>query len=278
MPTRFEIPFKQSVVSGVRFGNGPKLMIGVHGFADRATAFLPLSNALKDRYTVFCLDLPFHGETKWRGSDFGRSDLVQLIEHILSQTGHERFSLMGHSMGGRIALNLVPVFRDRIEGLYLFASAGLRSHLLLQRDWLPLMFRRWMRWRLIRLKKPPFWFYWLKSLRLMPRYAAGLLEVHFTTLRRRKRLLNTWVSMFGFEINPNRHARLIRRCRIPTYVYMGEQDTAVPVSDGEVFVQQVPGAKLRILPEGHNLITGTLCRALRADLDGPEKNPVSRHH
>jgi pimeloyl-ACP methyl ester carboxylesterase len=271
MPTRIEIPFRRSTVSAIRFGNGPKLMIGLHGFADRATAFLPLSGALKERYTVYCLDLPFHGETRWRGSDFGKADLIGLIEHLLAETGHQRFSLMGHSMGGRIALNLVPVFRDRIEGLYLFASAGLHSHLLLRRDWMPVVFRRWMRWRLIRLKKPPFWFYWLKYLRLMPRYAAGLLEVHFTTHHRRRRLLNTWVSMYDFEINPHRHRRLIHRYGIPTYVYMGEQDQAIPVSDGETFVQQLPGACLRILPEGHNLITGVLCRALRADLDSHGK-------
>ena len=275
MPTRFEIHYRRSIVSGIRFGHGPKLMIGFHGFADKATAFMPLSSALKDRYTVICLDLPFHGETRWRGGDFGRKDLVALVEYLLAETGHQRFSLMGHSMGGRIVLNLLPVFRQKIEGLFLFASAGLHSHLLLRRDWVPMLFRRWARQRLVRLSKPPFWFYWFKGLRLVPRYAAGLLEVHFTTFNRRKRLLSTWVSMSDFEINPDRHRRLIQRCGIPVYVYMGEQDQAVPVSDGESFVRDLPSAHLRILPEGHNLMTHELCQALRTDLDAAGQTPPS---
>lgn len=266
MSNRFEIQYQRSVVSGIRFGHGPRLMIGFHGFADRASAFQPLVSALKEHYTVYCFDLPFHGETQWRGGQFSRRDLAGLVEKVLAETGHESFSLMGHSMGGRIALNLVPLFRGKIEGLFLFASAGLRVHLALRRDWMPLALRRWGRRRLIRLTSPPIWFYWLKYLRIIPRYAAGLLEVHFTTHNRRRRLLNTWVSMYDFEINPERHQRHIRRYNIPTYIYMGAEDQAIPVSDGESFARGMPEAHLRVLPEKHNILTIVLCKALKEDL------------
>jgi pimeloyl-ACP methyl ester carboxylesterase len=256
-------PFGQ--VQALRFGRGPRLLIGIHGFADRSTAFLQLEPALGELYTIYCIDLPFHGETVWSKRRFTREHLAGILLDIAAQTGHDRFSVMGHSMGGRILLSLLPLIGDRLDQMLLFAPAGLQKRLLFARLLTPLWLRRWARRIMLNWDRLPGWFYRLKRWRIIPRYAAGLAELHFSSLPRRQRLLNTWVSLYDFPIRPMVNGRYLRRYQVNTWIYLGEHDRAIPPAEGQSFVACFPEVHLRIINENHFLMTETLCEALRQD-------------
>ncbi|MBL7798722.1 MAG: hypothetical protein JNJ90_19650, partial [Saprospiraceae bacterium] len=67
----------------LRFGEGPQLLVALHGFGDRARLFAILEEALSERYTVVAIDLPFHGQTEWPNRTFSKADLLAVVRQIM---------------------------------------------------------------------------------------------------------------------------------------------------------------------------------------------------
>ena len=112
------LEYGNSKVHFLKFGNGEKLLIALHGFGDHASVFLPLEPALKKDYTVYALDLPYHGQTQWQGDSFSKKNVIGLFEFILKREQKKRFDLMGFSFGGRIILSSLSELNDKIGKIF----------------------------------------------------------------------------------------------------------------------------------------------------------------
>jgi pimeloyl-ACP methyl ester carboxylesterase len=106
-------------------GNGPLALL-VHGVgSSRATwdSVLPFLTA--NGVHVLTVDLPGHGgSTKGRG-DYSLGALATSLRDLLDHLGYERCVLVGHSLGGGVAMQFAYQFPQRCEGLVLVASGGL---------------------------------------------------------------------------------------------------------------------------------------------------------
>ena len=84
--------------------DAPSLVL-LHGFTGHARTWDPFAVAMTDRYRVLALDQRGHGETDWAASDqYGVDDMVADLECFVDVLGLERFSLLGLSMGGLVAM------------------------------------------------------------------------------------------------------------------------------------------------------------------------------
>lgn len=97
----------------------------LHGWLDNAATFDRLAPHLPDLRLV-CLDLPGHGYSEHHppGFLYGFVDLVASVHHAVRALGWERFSLMGHSLGGSICAVLAGTFPAAIERLVLLEGLG----------------------------------------------------------------------------------------------------------------------------------------------------------
>lgn len=96
-------------------------LVFLHGFTHTGSSWDPVIAALGERYRAFPLDIRGHGAA----SDRQPVTLDGVLED-LDQAAPERFTLVGYSMGGRIALHAALAMPDRIERLVLIgASPGL---------------------------------------------------------------------------------------------------------------------------------------------------------
>jgi len=93
--------------------NSKGLIVGVHGFAEHGGRYEHVGKFFADNSYDFCImDLRGHGRTAEktlrgyvrRFEDY-LDDLEAYIEYMLSRTGHEKVHLLGHSMGGLIAVH-----------------------------------------------------------------------------------------------------------------------------------------------------------------------------
>ncbi len=116
----FYLTYGQSRFHGICEGSGEKLLICLHGFGESALHFKCLAPALGDTYTIIALDMPLHGKTE--------DDLPALIAQLLEQHGRQRFSLMGYSMGGRLALCVIEKMAAQVDELILLAPDGLKNN------------------------------------------------------------------------------------------------------------------------------------------------------
>src|SRR5215218_770534 len=97
----------------------------IHGFGGDLNNWLFNTDRLAERRRVYALDLPGHGESS---KDVGAGDLDAFAETLggfLDAVGAARAHLVGHSMGGAVAMAYALDHPDRVASLTLVAAAGL---------------------------------------------------------------------------------------------------------------------------------------------------------
>ena len=105
-------------------GSGEPLLI-LHGGGGGARSWIRNAGSLAKHYTVYIPDLPGFGGSQSLGGKFRMAEYVQFVENFTSTLGLSWFNLMGHSIGGNIALNYALKFAHRVKGLVLVSSWGL---------------------------------------------------------------------------------------------------------------------------------------------------------
>lgn len=102
-------------------GQGDPLVI-IHGGGDGARAWLKSAEELSNHYSVYIPDLPGFGHSQSANDKFHLQEYVAFIEDLSQALGIERFHLIGHSIGGGIALHYALQFPQKVKGLVLVSS------------------------------------------------------------------------------------------------------------------------------------------------------------
>lgn len=104
-------------------GQGSALVL-LHGFLENASmwhAFLP---ELSQKNRVICIDLLGHGQTECLGYVHTMETMAEAVEAVLQHLKIRRPILVGHSMGGYVALAFTEKNPDAVKGLCLLNSTG----------------------------------------------------------------------------------------------------------------------------------------------------------
>ncbi|HTA32682.1 MAG TPA: alpha/beta fold hydrolase [Solirubrobacteraceae bacterium] len=111
-------------VSYVMAGSGPVLLL-IHGMAGTHETWQAVIEPLAQRHTVIAVDLPGHGASEAGAGDYSLGSLAAGLRDLLVKLGHERATLVGHSLGGGIAMQFAYQFPEITERLVLVSSGGL---------------------------------------------------------------------------------------------------------------------------------------------------------
>ena len=124
----------------IEAGEGPPVLM-LHGLGGTKASFLPSIAALAPSFRTVAVDLLGFGDSdKPLGASYGPGFQARAVEQLLDALELEHAHIVGHSMGGRVALELGFAHPDRTDGLVLMtpAMAWLR-----ERRWAPYL--RWVR-------------------------------------------------------------------------------------------------------------------------------------
>jgi pyruvate dehydrogenase E2 component (dihydrolipoamide acetyltransferase) len=110
-------------------GDGGQPALLVHGFAGNLNNWLFNQAVLASDRTVYALDLPGHGLSSKEVGDGSLETLANVVRDWLDTLGLPRVHLIGHSMGGGIALAMALRYPDRLLSCTLIASAALGSEI-----------------------------------------------------------------------------------------------------------------------------------------------------
>ena len=107
-------------------GNGSALVL-LHGFCESSKIWSPYIDAFQNDFRVVCIDLPGHGQSASQEieSQLTIDSVAESIHKLLAHNDIHQYFVIGHSLGGYIALALAELHPESLTGFGLFQSAAL---------------------------------------------------------------------------------------------------------------------------------------------------------
>jgi pimeloyl-ACP methyl ester carboxylesterase len=105
-------------------GEGPPIVL-IHGMINSSRHWQEVALRLADRFTVVAPDLIGHGESAAPRGDYSLGAHAAGIRDLLAAIGIDRATIVGHSLGGGVAMQFFYQFPSRVERLALVSSGGL---------------------------------------------------------------------------------------------------------------------------------------------------------
>ena len=138
-PTQHEIVLHGHRVSYRTAGDGGPVVLLIHGIVGCAEQWDQVAPLLAERYTVVAPDLLGHGRSDKPRGDYSLGAYASSVRDLLVALGHKRATVVGHSLGGGIAMQFAYEYPPFAERLVLASSGGLgrEVHLMLRAATLP---------------------------------------------------------------------------------------------------------------------------------------------
>lgn len=102
-----------------------KAVVLLHGFLENSTMWKLISEELSKKYRVVCIDLLGHGETDNLGYIHTMEAQAEMVKAVLNHLKLRKYILIGHSMGGYVALAFAKLFSKNVKGISLMNSTAL---------------------------------------------------------------------------------------------------------------------------------------------------------
>lgn len=100
-------------------------IILVHGLNSSADVWRPFIPALSSKLHVVALDLPGFGESEKGNKLYSPDNYVAVIHHLTERLHINHFILVGHSLGGNVALRYAQTYPEQVRRLMLIDAAGI---------------------------------------------------------------------------------------------------------------------------------------------------------
>ncbi|MBT4880453.1 MAG: alpha/beta hydrolase [Alphaproteobacteria bacterium] len=222
--------FYVETLSGIK---SPSLrLVWLPGWAQNRNAFTAFQPFFEKRALNHFVDCPGFGEAPVPPSDWGTEDYAQGLSQWLSKEPSMPTIIIGHSFGGRVALQLANLYPELVQGLVLIAGAGLK------------------RPKPLRIKLKIFRYKILAKAvsvfdRLFGTHLLQKLRTSFgsTDYKRSGPLRNILVKTVNEDLST-----VAASITQPTLLIYGEKDTETPPEYGERFQKLIANAQLHRLP------------------------------
>ena len=105
-------------------GSGPPIVL-IHGMVNSSRHWQQVALRLADRHTVIAPDLIGHGDSATPRGDYSLGAHAAALRDLLTAIGVGAATIVGHSLGGGVAMQFYWQFPERVERLVLVSSGGL---------------------------------------------------------------------------------------------------------------------------------------------------------
>ena len=242
----------------IHVGRGPAILL-IHGIGDCSDTWREIIPGLARHYTVIAPDLLGHGRSDKPRADYSVAAYANGMRDLISVLGVDRATVIGHSLGGGVAMQFAYQYPERCERLVLVSSGGvcpevnplLRVAAMPNADLiLPLL-------ALGGTRTISHWVF--KLLRQLDSDigvdANDLMRVFDTLpdLTARRAFVRTLRSVVDWR---GQAITMLDRCYLtqgmPTLLVWGSRDAVIPTNHGRIAHAAMPGSRLEIFEgSGH---------------------------
>lgn len=115
--------YKKAKIHFTDSGKGSTVVL-IHGFLENTTMWRPFLSELKKRNRIICIDLPGHGKSECFGYTHTVEEMAECVKAVLKSKNIRKAKLIGHSLGGYVALAFADLYPDNTKGICLFFSTS----------------------------------------------------------------------------------------------------------------------------------------------------------
>ncbi|MBK6936252.1 MAG: alpha/beta hydrolase [Chitinophagaceae bacterium] len=271
--TEHHVSYGQSVLAYKIFGKGPELVLCFHGYGESAIAFSFLEKHAGDRFTFIAFDLPHHGATKWNDKqNFDPEDLEKIVIHLLNipslfPNHQSSITVLGFSLGGRMALSLYQSMPEKVKKMVLLAPDGLKVNF-----WYWLATQIWLGNKLfaVTMKHPAWFFTMLKlfnKLKLVNASIFKFVRFYIGDKEARSLLFKRWTSLRHIKPYLPVIKKAIDKNKTATILFYGKHDRIIRSSVGEKFSRGIENnCIVEIIASGHQVLHEKHAAAIAAAL------------
>jgi pimeloyl-ACP methyl ester carboxylesterase/putative sterol carrier protein len=242
-------------VSTYVLGTGRPLVL-LHGLGATKISWLPFLAPLSSRYRLIVPDLPGHGESAKPKADYSPQVHASTIRCLMDELDMGQASIVGNSLGGRIALEMALRWPERVRDLSLLDPSvpGLRWRYLLgfariipsEVGAIPFPLReRWVEAVIRRLFADPA---------RLGNASSQLAAAEFIRVNHDAAARMAFVASLRHIVTerPNDFYRRLEQVGQRTLVLFGAEDRLIPPALGARLAQHIPNARLIVLEDcGH---------------------------
>jgi pimeloyl-ACP methyl ester carboxylesterase len=113
--------YKNVTIHYEAFGKGPAIFL-LHGFLESSTMWNPLIQEFSKKNTLVTIDFPGHGKSGVIAETLSMELMAEVVNEVMQNLQISTATLMGHSMGGYVALAYAELFPEKVEKLILLNS------------------------------------------------------------------------------------------------------------------------------------------------------------
>ena len=235
-------------------GEGPPVVL-IHGMVNASRHWEAVAERLAEHHLVIAPDLIGHGDSATPRGDYSLGAHAAVIRDLLAALGIERATMVGHSLGGGIAMVYFWQFPERVERLALVSSGGLGDQVspLLRSAALPGASA------LISMATHRRFTGLLDRAGLALRDRGSSLGIQFQAVARALRplenaggreafiqTLRAVIDRHGQRVSATDRLYLLRD--VPTLIAWGERDRTIPVEHGLAAQRAIPGSRFVTIP------------------------------
>ncbi len=249
------ISYKSSRVLCRSFGSGNKMALCFHGYGETAESFSFLEKYVGSEYRFYAIDLPFHGNTEWNeGLNFTADDVLQILKEIPGLM-EQRLTLIGFSLGGRVALSLYELIPEKIEKMILMAPDGLKINFWY---WLTTQTLIGNKLFAFTMKHPDWFFAFLKLINKIGFVNTSIFKFvsyYIGNEKVREQLYSRWTALRKLKPSLSKIKSLIRKYHTGVHLVNGKYDRIILPDRGKKFQEGIEEfCSIQIIRSGHQVL------------------------
>jgi len=219
------------------FGKGPSAFLILHGWGSASDRWIKEAEIIsKKGFMVIIPDLPGFGVSDKLARPWTINDYVKWFEDFTNELGIADFYLLGYSFGGALAAKITVKHPQRVQKLFLAASAIIRKKTT----------QKSFSARISKL---------IKIFNFLPYYSFFRKAVYKFIIRKSDYVYTegimkeTYLNVISDDISF--HLPFIK---VPTVIIWGDKDQSVPIEDARLINQRIKNSKLVIIPGADHLM------------------------
>lgn len=248
------LKYQNSEINCIKYGIGKKLAVAFHGLGSDATFWSSLADLIDKDYTVIAIDLPGFGKTIWREQFLTKTALVTLVERFKEEFKVEKLTILGYSIGAKLALTMVEQRPEWIDKLLIFAADGLKKNF-----WYKLATRSAFGKALFErvMNNPELLIRRINSfqkIKIVPKKTGKFVKMILNNEAMIKQVHFVWPNLSQVDPELPKVRWNIKKENIPTDIFLGDQDQLFNIKDAKKFAKGLPMVNLHILEnKGHKI-------------------------